>query len=83
MKKSTIKKIIAGLGLGASGALGYTAGSKIEKKRSKDTVEKATQSALLSNKLKERSESANRRLKIENYYIRKALNQLASRQSTK
>jgi hypothetical protein len=61
----------------AAGGLGAVAGSKLKAKQVHGKVREAQQASDLAKKLREVSESANRRLRIENYYIRRALNQLA------
>ena len=61
----------------AAGGVGMLAGSKLKEKQIGGKVREARQASALSTKLREVSGSANRRLRIENYYIRRALNELA------
>lgn len=78
-----MSKVLAGLiGLGTGGAAGYHLGSSIQKKKAKKHIEASKQRSELSDKLRERSGSVNRRLKLENYYVRKALNELAKKMNT-
>jgi len=73
-----MSKLLTGLlGLAAGTGAGYGIGASREKKRSRQHIEEAKQVSELATKLRERAESSNRRLRLENYYVRKALNELA------
>jgi len=77
MNTKLIKRIAQGLALTGAGATGYHFGRKSQRNNDAEKMMRSQQSSALSSKLREQSDSANRRLKIENYYIRKALNELA------
>jgi len=76
------RKLIGALSaaLGATG--GYALGSRVQRKKLQGKVDESVQASELATKLRERAESTNRRLRVENYYVRKALNELARRMRT-
>jgi len=77
------KALLGLLGAAASGGAGYGLGYHVQKGKAKESIARAKQSSELANKLRDRSESANRRLKVENYYVRQALNELAQKVRSK
>jgi hypothetical protein len=79
MKKELLTRLAQGLIAGGVGVGGYALGKRKGKAEQAETVGRAKQQAALAKKLREHSESVGRRLKIENYYIRRALNQLAKK----
>ena len=61
----------------AGGGAGLFLGGKLKERKTKEKLQRAAQSVELSERLRDMASGKARRTEIENYYLRKALNQLA------